>query len=103
MNNKLPLLLSKDAMKKTDTPIDFTKDKNDQHSRTRNMDMKFHSSGHYLKPISKSYETLNEFDENNTKSTLSIENVRSRTLREKQRKITEKLHTQFELASSNKM
>ena len=78
-------------MKKTDTPIDFTKDKNDQHSRTRNMDMKFQSSGHYLKPISKSYETLNEFDENNTKSTLSIENVRNRTLREKQknyRKIT---------------
>ena len=30
-------------MKKTDTPIDFTKDKKDQHSRTRNMDMKFHS------------------------------------------------------------
>lgn len=89
-------------MKKTDTPIDFIKDKKDQHSRTRNMDMKFHSSGHYLKPISKSYETLNEFDENNTKSTLSIENVRNRTLREKQ-STAEKLHTQFGLASSNKM
>ena len=99
----MPLLLSKDAMKKTDTPIDFIKDKKDQHSRTRNMDMKFDWSGHYLKSISKSYETLNEFDENNTKSILlPIENVRNRTLREKQ-STAEKLHTQFGLASSNKM
>ena len=67
------------------------------------MDMKFDSSGHYLKPIGKSYETLNEFDENNTRSTLlSIENVSNRALREKQ-SIAEKLRKQFGQASSNKI
>ena len=67
------------------------------------MDMKFTSNGHYLISISKSYEVLNEFNENNMKSILlSIENVSNRTLREKQ-SIGEKLHKQFGHTSSNKI
>ena len=67
------------------------------------MDMKFTSSGHYLIPISKSNEALNEFDENNTKSIiLSIENINNRTLRDKQ-SIAEKSHKHFGHASSNKI
>ena len=56
------------------------------------MDMKFTSNGHLI-PISKSYGTLDEFDENNTKNILlSIENVSNWALREKTkycRKFTE--------------
>ena len=100
INNELPLLLSKDAMKKADT-TDFTKDK--VKILGQEMDMKFTSSGHYLIPISKSYEVWNEFDENNSKSMLlSIENISNRTtLREKQ-SIAEKSHKQFGHASSDK-
>ena len=94
-------LLSKDTMEKADTTIDFTKDK--INTLGQEMDMKFTSSGHYLIPISKSYEALNEFDENNTESIiLSIENISNRTLRDKQ-SIAEKSHKQFGYASSNKI
>ena len=79
--------------------IDFTKDK--INILGQYMDIKFTSSGHYLVPISKSYEALNEFDENSTKNILlSIENVSNRTLREKQ-SIAEELHKQFGQANSN--
>ena len=64
--------------------------------------MKFTSSGHYLIPISKSNEALNEFDENNTKALSSIENVSNRKLREKQI-IVEKLYKQLGQAGSNKI
>ena len=57
------------------------------------MNMKFTLKEHYLIPISKSCEELNEFDENNTKSILlSFENVSNGTLRKKtkcSRKITQ--------------
>ena len=77
-------------MKKADTTIDFTKD--NINILGQEMDMKFTSSGHHLIPISKTYEALNEFDENNTKSILlSIANISNKTLREKQ-SIAEKLH-----------
>ena len=91
INNELPLLLSKDAMKKAEATIDFMKDSINM--LRQKMDIKFSSSGHYLIPISKSYEALNELDENNTKSILlSIENVSNRKLRAKHkycRKITQ--------------
>ena len=64
--------------------------------------MKFTSSGHYLIPISKSNEALNESDENNTKALSSIENVSNRKLREKQI-IVEKLYKQLGQAGSNKI
>ena len=64
--------------------------------------MKITSKGHYLISISKSYEALNEFDENNTKSILlSTENASNRKLKQKQ-SIAEKLHKQFGQASTNK-
>ena len=86
---------------KADTTIDFTKNK--INILGQEMDMKFTSSGHYLIPISKSHEALNEFHENNTKSILlSIDDVSNRTLTEKQ-SIVEKLHNQFGHASSNKI
>ena len=44
INNELPLLLSKDAMKKAETTIYFTKDK--INILGQEMDMKFTSSGH---------------------------------------------------------
>ena len=58
INNELPLLLSKDAMKKADTTIGFTKDKINIFGQET--DTKFTSGGHYLIPISKSYKALND-------------------------------------------
>ena len=90
-NNELPLFLRNGAMKKTDTTIDFTKD--NINILGQEMNMKFTLKEHYLIPISKSCEELNEFDENNTKSILlSFENVSNGTLRKKtkcSRKITQ--------------
>ena len=93
--------MSKDAIKKADTKIDFIKDQ--INILGQEMGMKFTSKGHYLILISKSYKALNEFDKNNTKDTLvSIENDCNRTLREKQ-SIVEKIHKQFGHASLNKI
>ena len=58
INNELPSLLSKDAMKRADTTIGFTKDK--INILGQETDMKFTSGGHYLIPISKSYKALND-------------------------------------------
>ena len=100
-NNELPLFLRNGAMKKTDTTIDFTKD--NINILGQEMNMKFTLKEHYLIPISKSCEELNEFDENNTKSILlSFESVSNGTLRKKQ-SVAEKLRKQFGHASSNKI
>ena len=51
IDNELPLLLSKEAMKKAQTKIDFTKDK--INILSQKMDIKFTSSGHYSIPIAR--------------------------------------------------
>ena len=88
-------------MKKADTEIDFTKDK--INILEQDIDIKLTSSGHYWSYVSKTYEALNAYNENNTnKIVLSIENINNRTTNEKKR-VTEKLHKQFGHASSLKM
>ena len=59
--HELPLLLSKDAMKKAKTRIDFSNDKID--ILGQEIDISFTSSGHYCIPISKTYEALENFIE----------------------------------------
>ena len=61
------------------------------------------SSGHYTIPITKTYETLNKFDENNTESILlTTSSITTKTVSGKN-KIPEKLHKQFCRASGYKI
>ena len=56
---ELPLLLSKDAMKKAETTIDFVNDTVNILGET--IDLEFTSSGHYMIPISKPLISLSVF------------------------------------------
>ena len=101
VSNELPLLLRKDAMKKANTKIDFTNDK--INILGQEMDIRLTTSGHYSIPISKCYEALNKFSEENYGSILlSIDNMALKTRNEK-RKISEKLHQQFGHSSTSKI
>ena len=53
ISNELPLLLSKDAMKKANTKIDVTNDR--INILGQEIDIRFTTSGHYSIPISKCY------------------------------------------------
>ena len=78
----MQLLLNKEAMKKVETKIDFTKDK--INTLGQEMDIKFTSSGHYSIPISKTSKALNEFDQNQSNNIfLSIDNMSKKTVSEK--------------------
>ena len=88
VDTDLPLLLSKQSMKEAGTKLDF-------HSDTVNMfgediPLRFTSSGHYCIPISAKHEILN----NKEKVFLTIKDLDSKTIEEKER-IADKLHKQF--------
>ena len=101
INNEFTLLLSKDAMKKANTNIDFTNDK--VHILGQEIDIRFTTSGHYSIPISKCYEALNKFSEENYNNIfLSIDNIALKTRNEK-RKIAGKLHKQFRYSNTSKI
>ena len=101
INNEFTLLLSKDAMKKANTNIDFTNDK--VHILGQEIDIRFTTSGHYSIPISKCYEALNKFSEENYNNIfLSIDNIALKTRNEK-RKIAGKLHKQFRHSNTSKI
>ena len=101
IDNELPLLLSKETMKKAKMKIDFIKDK--INILGQEMDIKFPLSGHYSIPISKTYKAINEFDQNQSHNIiLSINTISMKTFGEK-KKIAEKVHKQFGHASSNKI
>ena len=78
ITNELPLLLSKDATKKKNTKTDF---KNDRISILgQEMDISFGNSRHFSIPISKCYEALDRFSEENYDSNLSsVDNVALKT------------------------
>ena len=78
ISNELPLLLSKDATKKKNTKTDF---KNDRISILgQEMDISFGNSRHFSIPISKCYEALDRFSEENYDSNLSsVDNVALKT------------------------
>ena len=90
IDNELPLLISKEPMKKGETKTNFTKDK--INILGQDMDIKFTSSDHYSIPTSKTYEAFNEFDQNQSNNIfLSIDRISMKTFSEK-KKIAEKLH-----------
>ena len=88
-------------MKKANTKIDFTNDK--INILGQEMDIGFMTSGHYSIPISKCYEALIKFSEENYDNDLSsVDNIALKTRNEK-RKIAEKLQKQFGHSSTSKI
>ena len=83
-DSDLPLLLSKEAMKKGDVKIDFARDKvsflNQNHA------IVFTSSGHYAIPISRTEQLLNHCDKNNESERvlLTINELSSKSPEEKE-------------------
>ena len=63
IENDLPLLLSKEAMKKSDVKIDFARDK--VNLLSQNVDIVFTSSGHYAISISRTEQLFDHFYKNN--------------------------------------
>ena len=88
----IPLLLSKEAMKKAKTQIDFCEDK--VHNFGRKIDIKFSSSGHYCIPLGG--------DVYNQQIVFLSTNLRDKSNEEKV-KIAAKLHRQFAHPHSGKM
>ena len=71
-------------MKKANTKTDFTNDK--INILGQEIDIKFTTSGHYSAPVSKRYEALNKFSEENYDSILlSIDNIALKTRNEKEK------------------
>ena len=62
IDSDLPILLSKEAMKKGDVKIDFARDK--VSFLNQNIDIVFTSNGHYAIPISRTKQLLDHFDKN---------------------------------------
>ena len=89
----IPLLLSKDSMKKANTQIDFKDDK--VHIFGQKVDLFFSSSGHYCIPITKGCDQLS-----NVQVTLICTN--SNTLKNKE-SVARKLHIQFSHPRSEKI
>ena len=78
--------MSKDALKKANTKIDFTNDK--LNILGQEIDIKFKTSGHYTIPISKSYEALNKFSEESYDNILlSIDNIALKRRNKKKEKL----------------
>ena len=87
-------------MKKANTKIDFTNDK--INILGQEMDIGFITSGHYSISISKCYEALIKFSEENyDNNLLSIDDIALKTRNEK-RKVAENLQKQFGHSSTSK-
>ena len=102
VDSDLPLLLSKEAMKKGDVKIDFAGNK--VSFLNQNVDILFTPSGHYAIPISRTEQLLDHFDKNNEPEgvLLTINELSSKSPEEKN-KIAKKLHCQFGHSSVEKL
>ena len=89
--NDLPLLLSKEYMKKTNIKIDFANDK--VSFLDQNVDIILAYSGHYVVPITRAEQLLDYMDStvDSEKVFLTINNLSSKSSDEKN-KIAKKLH-----------
>ena len=101
IDSDLPLLLSKEAIKKGDVKIDFARDK--VSFLNQNVDIVFTSSSHYAIPISRTEQLLDHYDKNNEseRALLTIHELSSKSPEEK--KIAKKLHCQFGHSSAEKL
>ena len=102
VKSEIPLLLSKDCMKKAGTKIDFVNDKINIFGKEINL--KFTSSGHYTIPLNeyhKSSELIIE-EQKFTEILLTIDNIEKKS-NEKKQQIAVKLHKQSGHPKSSKL
>ena len=101
IDNEIPLLLSKPAMKQLSTKMDF---ENDQVSMLGNrIDLKFASSGHYIIPVNKKAKIAQSTDEEPISVFMAnSEKIESATSTEKD-KMCMKIHKQISHAHGNKL
>ena len=101
ISNDLPLLLSKEAMKRANTQIDFASDK--INILGRDVQVIFSTSGHYCIPIGRLNSSgMGSTEEIKEEVNLFCKQLGEKTVRQKQR-IAEKLHRQFSHAKSDKL
>ena len=101
ISNDLFLLLSKEAMKKANTQIDFATDK--INILSRDVQVIFSTSGHYCIPIGRLNSSgMGSTEEVKEEVNLYCKELSEKTVSQKQ-KIAEKLHRQFSHAKSEKL
>ena len=97
VNEEIPLLLSKDTMKKADTEIDFKNDSVKMLGQKQNLIIT--TAGHYAIPLGNKEVIEKVHSNSNINVTL---NVKSINISDK-KKIAQKLHTQFAHPTANKL
>ena len=101
ISNDLPLLLSKEAMKRGNTQIDFASDK--MNILDRDVQVIFSTSGHYCIPIGRlNLSGMGSTDQVKEDVNLFCKELSEKTVCQKQR-IAEKLHRQFSHAKSDNL
>ena len=96
IESKIPLLLSKEAMKKADTNINFTNDTVTMLGEVQKVVIT--QSGHYAIPLNAARTVLRDVETSkDVKITLSVESTKD------MRKIASKLHSQFGHPPSHKL
>ena len=90
VNTTVPLLLSKEAMKKAGTEINFVNDEVVMFGEKQVVQIT--QSGHYAIPLNDSRNILNDM---NSRSNLKINLIASKTDLEDKKKVALKLHAQF--------
>ena len=91
IENSLPLLLSKSAMQKAATKIDFKNNKVTMFGKVQ--DLHFTTSGHYCIPLDRKQKIINYEDQNATK-VMFTNTLDNKTSQEK-KSVAMKLHKQF--------
>ena len=100
ISNDLPLLASKEAMRKANTKIDFASDK--VNVLGRDVQVMFSTSGHYCIPIGRLNSSgMDSSEEVKEEVNLYCKELGEKTVSQKQ-KIAEELHRQFSHAKSDK-
>ena len=101
ISNDLPLLLSKEDMKRANTQIDFASDK--INILGRDVQAIFSTSGHYCVPIGRLNSSgMGSTEEIKEEVNLCCKELSEKTVSQKQR-IAEMLHRQFSHAKSDKL
>ena len=103
ISNDVPLLLSKDAMKRANTVIKFQSDEVSMFGK--NINLKFTTSGHYAIPISKNASVAHQDEESEKPTCVYFSNVKKIDDADKteKMKMCVKIHKQFSHANGKRL
>ena len=102
ISNDVPLLLSKDAMKKATTVVDFQNDKVTMFGKDINL--KFTSSGHYVIPLNGNSRVAYQNDRDMPIKVLFSNSHKIQEANdEEKKKMSMKIHRQFSHANGNRL